>query len=71
MYCINNILNVFIYFISGINKHLNMLIIRELVSKELNLNISTKSIWKYLDKKWNIEESVNNKYYNNILYNNF
>lgn len=51
-----------VYLISGINKHLNMLLIREKLSEELKLNIPTKCIWNYLDSKWNIEAAVSNKH---------
>lgn len=32
--------------------------IRESVSKELKLNVSTKQIWDYVHSKWNIEAFV-------------
>jgi len=37
----------------GINKHLNILLIHERLSEYYKQDISTKSIWKYLEKKWN------------------
>lgn len=58
--------HTFIYLlfclISGANKHLNMMLLREMLSKEHNLNIPTKCIWYFLDSYWDIEAAVCNKH---------
>lgn len=40
-----------------------MLILSELVSKELNQYVSTRCIWTYLRKHWDTGKIVNNKQY--------
>jgi hypothetical protein len=42
------------------NKHLNVLLIRERMVEELNCYVSTLYIWQYLNIKWDIEVAVNN-----------
>lgn len=46
------------FFFLGINKHLNILLLQEKMNHELKRHIPTKSIWKYLESKWNIQAAV-------------
>ncbi|CAI6357503.1 unnamed protein product [Macrosiphum euphorbiae] len=38
----------------GINKHLSILLLKEKISKELELNIPIKVLWNYMSSKWDI-----------------
>lgn len=49
---------IMFHFILGINKHLNMLMISEAVSKDLKLNISSRRLWNYVTTKWDMSAIV-------------
>jgi len=46
--------------VSGINKHLNILLIKERMIKQFNIDAPVKIIWSYISTKWNIRAAVNN-----------
>jgi len=56
------IINKILYLVSGINKHLSILLLKEKISKELKLNIPIKVLWNYLSAKWDIRAAVNNNF---------
>jgi len=48
-----------LYLVSGINKHLSILLLKEKISKELQVNIPIKVLWNYVTSKWDIRAAVN------------
>jgi len=55
------IINKVLYLVSGINKHLSMILLKEKMEKELKLNIPIEVLWNYVSAKWDIRAAVNNK----------
>ena len=56
-----------LYLVSGINKHLSIILLKEKMSKELQVNVPIKVLWNYLSAKWNIKVAVNKNLINHNL----